>query len=174
MAVKEGDKVKVHYTGTLDDGTAFDSSEGKDPLEFQVGAHQVIPGFEDGVIGMEKGAEKTIDIPSEKAYGNQNPQLIQKVPRDKIPADQKVEAGMMMGVGLPDGNQIPAKVTAVDDKEITIDMNHPLAGKNLHFKVKMEEYTEGRLEKKKADACCGGSCVHDGDDDKKEHKCDSC
>jgi len=138
MTVKEGDKVKIEYEGKLDDGTVFDSSEkhGK-PLEFQVGSKKVIPGFEKAIIGMKKGEEKEIKLEPAEAYGDQNPQLIKKIPRDKLPTDKEIKPGMMLSVGLPTGQQIPARITEVNDKEVTIDLNHPLAGKNLNFKIKL-------------------------------------
>jgi FKBP-type peptidyl-prolyl cis-trans isomerase 2 len=139
MAVKKGDKIKVDYTGTFDDGNVFDSSEGKQPLEFEAGSGIVIKGFDDAVIGMEKDEEKEVKISSKEAYGDINPQLVKKIPRDKLPPEQEPKPGMMLGMSTPDGNQIPAKIIAVDDKEITIDLNHPLAGKNLNFKIKVIE-----------------------------------
>lgn len=137
MAVKEGDKVKIDYTGKFDDGTVFDTSEGKQPLEFEMGKGMVIPGFEKAIVGMEKGQEKDIKIEPKDAYGDPNPQMVQKILRDKLPQDQEPKEGMMLALGTPDGKQIPARITAVDDKEITIDLNHPLAGKTLTFKIKL-------------------------------------
>jgi FKBP-type peptidyl-prolyl cis-trans isomerase 2 len=141
MAVEKGNKVKVEYTGTLEDGTVFDSSEahGK-PLEFEVGSGMVIPGFEKAITGMELNEEKEVKLKPEEAYGDPNPQMVQKVPRDKIPEPpegQKLEPGIMIGVGMPNGHQIPAKITEVNDTEITLDLNHPLAGKVLNFKFKV-------------------------------------
>ena len=138
MPVKDGDKVKVDYEGKLEDGTVFDSSEkqGK-PLEFQVGGKQVIPGFEKAVIGMEKGEEKEITLQPADAYGDPNPELVKKIPRDQLPRDEEPKTGMLLTVNLPDGMQIPAKIMEVEDQEVTIDLNHPLAGKVLIFKVKV-------------------------------------
>ena len=135
MAIKKGDKIKVEYTGTLDDGTVFDTSEGKQPLEFEAGAAQVIRGFDEAVIGMEEGGEKTIKLAQEQAYGPKNPEL--KIPRDKLPAGQEPKPGMMIGLQTPQGQQVPAKITEVTENEISIDLNHPLAGKNLTFKIKI-------------------------------------
>jgi FKBP-type peptidyl-prolyl cis-trans isomerase 2 len=136
MPVKNGDKVKVEYKGTFDDGTVFDSSEKCGaPLEFEVGAGQIIPGFENAVMGMENGEEKEFKLEPSDAYGDRNPQLVQKIPRDQLP--KEVESGMMLVVGLPNGAQIPVKVTEVTDEWVTIDMNHPLAGENLNFKIKV-------------------------------------
>ncbi|NQU98702.1 peptidylprolyl isomerase [Candidatus Woesearchaeota archaeon] len=140
MTIKKGDKVKVEYTGTFDDGTVFDASEkhGK-PLEFEVGAKQVIKGFDDAVVGMKKGEEKEIKLASKEAYGDPNPMLVKKVPREQLPKDQDPKPGMMLVIGTPDGKQIPARITDVTDKEITVDINHPLAGKNLNFKLKIAD-----------------------------------
>lgn len=136
MPVKNGDKVKVEYKGTFDDGTVFDSSEKCGaPLEFEIGAGQIIPGFENAVMGMENGEEKEFKLEPSDAYGDRNPQLVQKIPRDQLP--KEVESGMMLVVGLPNGAQIPVKVTEVTDEWVTIDMNHPLAGENLNFKIKV-------------------------------------
>ena len=143
MAVKKGDKVKVEYTGTFDDGTVFDASEkhGK-PLEVEAGAGQVIPGFDNALIGMEKDEEKEIKLKPEEAYGEPNEKMIQKAPREQFPKDKEIKPGMMLAVGLPNGTQIPAKITEVTDKEVTIDLNHPLAGKTLNFKIKVVAINE--------------------------------
>ncbi len=146
MSIKKGDNVKVEYTGTLDDGTVFDSSkhgEHSHPLEFEVGAGQLIKGFDGAVIGMEKGEEKDIKLKPEEAYGQPNPQLTQKVPMDKLPPGQEPKAGMILGLATPDGKQVPARITEVNEKEIIIDLNHPLAGKNLNFKIKVVEIILG-------------------------------
>ncbi|MCK4808472.1 MAG: peptidylprolyl isomerase [Candidatus Aenigmarchaeota archaeon] len=138
MPVKKGDKVKVEYTGTLEDGTVFDSSEKHgEPLEFEVGAGQMIKGFDDAVVDMEKGDEKEITLKPADAYGDPNPQLIQKVPKDKLPEGADLKAGMQLAMALPNGQQIPATITEIGDTEVTIDINHPLAGKTLNFKVKV-------------------------------------
>ena len=137
--VKKGNKIKVEYTGTLDDGTVFDTSEGKKPLEFEVGSGQIIKGFDDAVTGMKKGEEKEIKLKPTEAYGDHNPQLIKKVPRDKLPAGKEPKVGMMLALGTPDGRKFPAKITEVTDKEVTLDLNHPLAGKTLIFKIKVIE-----------------------------------
>ena len=139
MPIKDGNKIKVEYTGTLEDKTVFDTSVGKEPLEFVVGSGQLIAGFDTGVLGMEKGEEKEIKLQSADAYGEPNPQLIQKIPREKLPLDQEPVPGMVIAVSFPNGQQMPAKIMDVDDKEITIDLNHPLAGKILNFKIKIIE-----------------------------------
>jgi FKBP-type peptidyl-prolyl cis-trans isomerase 2 len=137
MQVKEGDTVKVDYTGKFDDGTVFDSSEGKQPLEFEAGAGRVIKGFDNAVIGMKKDEEKEIKLKPEEAYGESKPELIQKVPKDQFPPEPKPELGMMLLLKSKEGNQFPAKITEISDKEITLDMNHPMAGKNLNFTIKV-------------------------------------
>lgn len=140
MPVKKGDKIKVDYTGTFEDGTVFDSSEKHgQPLEFEVGGGQLVKGFDETVVGMEKGEEKEVTLKPEDAYGQPNPQLVQKAPREQFPKDQEIKPGMMIGVGLPDGRQIPALIKDVNDKEVTLDLNHPLAGKTLKFKIKVVE-----------------------------------
>lgn len=138
MPVVNGNKVKIEYKGTLDDGSVFDSSEAHgEPLGFEVGAEQVIPGFEQAVVGMEEGEEKTFKLEPCDAYGDHNPQLIKAVPRDKMPLDEEPEAGMMLITELPNGAKIPAVITEVTDEEVTIDLNHPLAGKSLTFEIKV-------------------------------------
>ncbi len=138
MAIKKGDKIKVEYTGMLEDGTVFDSSEkhGK-PLEFEVGSGQVIKGFDAAVIGMEKGQEKEVIIQPDEGYGHPDPKLVKKFPRKQLPKEPEPKEGMMLMVGTPDGRQFPAKIVKVDDKEVSIDLNHPLSGKVLKFKIKI-------------------------------------
>lgn len=141
MPVKKGDKVKVEYTGKLEDGTVFDSSEGKEPLEFEVGSGMIIKGFDDAVTGMEKGEEKEITLKPEEAYGEPNPQLMKKVPKEQLPKEPEPKVGMMLALGTPDGKQIPARIAEIGDKEVTIDINHPLAGKTLIFKIKVVDFS---------------------------------
>ena len=136
--VKKGDTVKVEYTGTLEDGTVFDSSEShKEPLEFQVSAGQVLPGFENAMIGMKNGESKEIKLAVSEAYGEYNPQFIRKIPRSQLPKDQEPKVGMVLMVGLPNGMQVPVKIVSVDAESVSIDLNHPLAGKALNFKIKI-------------------------------------
>jgi len=142
MSVKNGSKVKIKYEGKLDDGTVFDSSEKHgQPLEFEVGAKKVIPGFEQAVMGMKKGDEKEFKLTPAEAYGDPNPDLIKKIPKDKLPQGQEPKQGMVLGLKTPDGKQFPARITEVSDNDITIDLNHPLAGKNLNFKIKVIDIT---------------------------------
>jgi FKBP-type peptidyl-prolyl cis-trans isomerase 2 len=139
MPVKKGDKVKADYTGTLDDGTVFDTSVGKQPLEFEAGAGKLIKGFDNAVMGMEVGEEKDVKIESKDAYGEPNPELTQKVPKEHLPKEPEPKEGMMVLMKSPDGQQFPARIAKVEDKEVTLDLNHPLAGKNLNFKIKIIE-----------------------------------
>ncbi len=138
MAVKNGDKIKVEYTGKLNDGTVFDSSEQHgQPLEFVVGSGQIIKGFDEAVVGMELNEEKEFKVEPKNAYGDPNPMLIQKIPREKLPSNVDIKPGMMLGLQTPDGQQLPARVADVNEKEVTIDVNHPLAGKELNFSIKV-------------------------------------
>jgi len=135
MPIKKGDKIKVDYKGTLEDGTVFDDSVNHGPLEFIVGNGQLIKGFDDAVIGMAVGEEKTVKLPPKDAYGDHNPELIRKMPRQGLPSEAK--EGMIIGVGLANGAQIPAKIMKIGDDFVEIDFNPPLAGKTLNFKIKI-------------------------------------
>ena len=137
--VENGQKVKIHYTGTLDDGSQFDSSVGRDPLEFEMGAGMVIPGFEKGVKEMEVGEKKTIHIPAAEAYGERREDMIIQFERSQLPEDLKPEVGMGLQMQGPQGQPVPVTVTAVDEESITIDANHQLAGKNLNFELELVE-----------------------------------
>lgn len=138
MTVKTGDRVKIEYTGTLDDGTIFDSSaEHGTPLEFEVGSGQVIKGFDDAILGMSQGEEKQFSISPSDAYGEHDPTLIQKVPREVFPTDAELVPGMLFEAGLPTGEKVPATITEVNGGIVSVDLNHPLAGKRLTFKIKI-------------------------------------
>ncbi len=137
--VKNGDTVKVHYHGKLTDGTTFDSSEGRDPLEFEVGSGMVIKGFDDGVLGMEVGDKKTIEIPVDEAYGPADPQMMMEFPIDRLPKDLKPEIGMELTMRDNAGNPIPVVVAEVRPEAIIIDANHPLAGEDLVFDLELVE-----------------------------------
>ena len=131
--VKAGDTVRIHYTGTLDDGTTFDSSEGRDPLEFVVGSGQIIPGLDNALPGMSAGEKKTITIDCKEAYGPIHPEARQAVPRAEIPADIPLDLGTQLQVQTPDGHAMSVTVVEVTETEVTLDANHPLAGKDLTF-----------------------------------------
>ena len=139
--VENGQKVKIHYTGTLDDGSQFDSSAGRDPLEFEMGAGMVIPGFEKGVKEMEVGEKKTIHIPAAEAYGERREDMVIQFERSQLPEDIKPEVGMGLQMQGPQGQPVPVTVTAVNEESITIDANHQLAGKNLNFELELIEIT---------------------------------
>ncbi|MDH3789434.1 MAG: peptidylprolyl isomerase [Xanthomonadales bacterium] len=134
---KTGDSVKIHYTGTLDDGTQFDSSDGREPLSFTLGSGQVIPGFDKAVDGMAVGDSKSVNIPAEDAYGPHQPQMVQDVPLSALPADLTPEVGMGLQAQGPDGQVANLVVTSVQDDSITVDGNHPLAGKALNFDIEL-------------------------------------
>ncbi|MDF1579709.1 MAG: peptidylprolyl isomerase [Desulfuromonadales bacterium] len=130
---KQGDSVKIHYQGALSDGELFDSSRDRDPLEFKIGEQQVIPGFEKAVIGMSINEKKTVTIAAEDAYGPLMDQLIAQVGREQLPEDLTPELGMQLQMMQEAGEPLIVTVTEMDDKTITIDANHPLAGKDLTF-----------------------------------------
>lgn len=137
--VKKNDSVKVHYTGKLASGEVFDSSEGREPLAFVVGAGQMIPGFDNGVVGMALNEKKTIVIPAAEAYGEAREDLIVEVPKTNLPPDLTPEIGMGLVSTTPTGEQIQFVVTEVKEETIIVDANHPLAGKELTFEVEMVE-----------------------------------
>ena len=136
---KSGDSVKVHYTGTLEDGTQFDSSAGVDPLEFTLGGGQVIAGFDEAVTGMEPGEKKSVTIPAAKAYGQRNEEMVIKAPRDEVPADITPEVGQRLQLAGPNGQPIMVEVIKVTDEHIQLDANPPLAGKDLTFALELVE-----------------------------------
>jgi FKBP-type peptidyl-prolyl cis-trans isomerase 2 len=136
---QKGDNVQVHYTGKLNDGSVFDSSQGREPLAFTVGAGQMIPGFDRAVVGMTIGDKQTITIPSVEAYGERREDLVVSIPAENIPEDMNPQVGDRFAINQPDGQQIPVVVTALDAEKITLDANHDLAGKDLIFDIEMVE-----------------------------------
>ena len=136
---KTGDKVKVHYSGKLADGTQFDTSANQEPLEFTVGAGEVIAGFEEAVVGMNPGDTKTATINADEAYGDYDDELILEVERDQFPPEITPEVGQRLQLHQPDGEVFGAVVTAVDDQTVTLDANHPLAGQDLTFEIELVE-----------------------------------
>ena len=134
---KTGDTVRIHYTGTLGDGTEFDSSRGREPLEFAIGGGQVIPGFDAAVEGMAVGDNKSVTIEPKHAYGDRHEQLVQEVPRSALPDDLKPEVGMQLQSQAADGQVMNFIVAAVSDEAITVDGNHPLAGHALTFDIEL-------------------------------------
>lgn len=135
---ESGDTVKIHYTGTLEDGSQFDSSYDRDePLEFQLGSGQMIPGFEKAVMGMEPGDSKVVKIPSEHAYGPVNPNQIVEVPRSQMPEGLEIRKGMQLQGKSPDGKTLLLVVADMSESTVTLDGNHPLAGKDLTFDIEL-------------------------------------
>ncbi len=186
--VAAGHLVSVDYTGTLDNGDEFDSSKNNGPISFVVGSGHVIKGFDDAVVGMKLNDSKKFKIKKEHAYGDVNPQLMHKIPMDKLPEDMRkqVKEGGFLVMQSPIGQQIPAKVHSIKNNEITLDLNHPLAGKDLTFDIKVKDisvpsekdlhdahhghdhghdHSKGECEcggdcecDEESDDCCGGSC----------------
>jgi FKBP-type peptidyl-prolyl cis-trans isomerase 2 len=136
---KNGDTVRIHYTGKLDDGTVFDTSDGRDPLEFTLGEGQVIPGFEEAVLGMNADDSKTMTIPSENAYGPHREEMVVSVDRDQFPPDITPEIGQQLQMQRPDGQKMVVSVAEVSEATVTLDANHPLAGKDLTFEINLVE-----------------------------------
>jgi peptidylprolyl isomerase len=140
---KSGDTVKVHYSGRLTDGTTFDSSEGRDPLEFKVGNGDVIKGFDEGVTGMSVGDKKTVHIPANEAYGQKDDNRIVEFPRENFPADLEPEVGMQLNMTNGSGQVIPVVIIGVGNESVTLDANHPLAGEDLIFDIELVDIAGG-------------------------------
>ena len=136
---QKGDKVKVHFTGTLEDGTEFASSRQDSPVEFTIGEGALIPGFEEGAIGMAEGDQKTIHLEPTEAFGEKRPELVSKVPKDAIPDHIEISVGLQLQMNSQAGDPIPVTVTDVNEEEVTIDANPPLAGKPLTFEIELVE-----------------------------------
>jgi FKBP-type peptidyl-prolyl cis-trans isomerase 2 len=134
-----GNTVKVHYTGKLADGTVFDSSREREPLEFTLGQGQIIPGFEEAVTGMEEGESKVAEIPSDKAYGPHRDELVVEVGKDQFPEDIDPQVGQRLQTQTENGQTVPVVVTEVQDDSVKLDANHPLAGKDLTFEIEIVE-----------------------------------
>lgn len=134
---KKGDKVQVNYKGTLNDGTVFDSSENSGPIEFTIGEGTLISGFEEAIIGMSPGDTKTEKIPSNEAYGPHSDELMLKVEKDSMPEGREFQVGDWLEVVFPDGRRAPVKVAGLEAASVTLDANHPLAGKDLVFELEL-------------------------------------
>lgn len=141
--VKKGDKIKVHYHGKLTDGETFDSSAGREPLEFEVGSGMVIPGFDNGVTGMTVGEKKTVNIPYDEAYGPKNPAMLIEMPKDRFPKDMEIELGMSLGMSDQDGQQFQVTIAEIKEEVVMLDANHPLAGQDLIFDLELVEIVGG-------------------------------
>lgn len=137
--VEDGNTVKVHYTGKFEDGTVFDTSADRDPLEFTIGRGQLIPGFEQAVIGMSPGESKTVNIPADEAYGQHNAEMLTEVDRSQFPADLNPEVGQQLQLNRSDGQTVVVTVASVSESTVTLDANHPLAGKDLIFDIQLVE-----------------------------------
>jgi FKBP-type peptidyl-prolyl cis-trans isomerase 2 len=141
--VKSGDKVKVHYHGKLTTGETFDSSAGREPLEFEVGSGMVIKGFDDGVTGMAVGEKKTINIPFNEAYGPVNPEMVIDMPKERFPEDMQIEIGMPLVMSDGQGQQFQVTIVEIAEESVKLDANHPLAGKDLVFDLELVEIVGG-------------------------------
>jgi FKBP-type peptidyl-prolyl cis-trans isomerase 2 len=139
VQAKPGDTVKIHYTGKLDDGTVFDSSVNREPLEFTLSSGQVIPGFENAVVGMAPGESKTEKIPMEQAYGPYRAEMVLEVDKQQLPPDLEPDVGLQLQVQQPNGQVIPVYITGITDSTVTLDANHPLAGQDLVFDIQLVE-----------------------------------
>ena len=137
--IKEGDTVKVHYTGTIADGTVFDTSREREPLEFTLGEGKLIPGFEKAVVGMKVGDTSKVTIPSDEAYGEKREDMVIDVDKGQIPPDIKPEVGQQLQVQQKDGGAIPVVITEITDETVQLDANHPLAGQDLTFEIEVVE-----------------------------------
>lgn len=135
--VKNGDTVRVHYHGKLTNGTTFDSSEGRDPLEFKVGEGQVIKGFDDALVDMQVGDKKTVNIPVDQAYGQRNDDMMMEYPKSEFPADMNPEVGLQLHMSDNTGNVFPVVIAEVKEETVLLDANHPLAGEDLIFDIEL-------------------------------------
>jgi peptidylprolyl isomerase len=142
MPVQPGDTVRVHYIGTLADGTEFDSSQGREPLEFTAGQGQVIPGFDEAVMGMEPGQTQTVTLPADEAYGDRDEDRVIEVDRSMLPPDAVPTVGDQVVLGTEEGQRIPAWIVEVHDDTVVLDANHPLAGEELTFEITLESMGE--------------------------------
>lgn len=136
---KEGDTVQVHYTGKLKDGTVFDTSQDREPLSFKIGEQRVIPGFEEAVVGMEPGDTKTEELPPEQAYGEHREDMVMELERDQLPDNLEPKVGQQLQLRMQNGQEVPVVITELAEESVTIDANHPLAGKELVFEIELVE-----------------------------------
>jgi len=166
--VENGNYISVEYTGTLSSGEVFDSSVGRQPLEVHMGAGQMIGGFEAQLLGMALNERKVFTIPPEDAYGPKNAELIQSIPRSEVPPKMDVQIGMTIGLVTPDGHRVPARVVQVDDGELRLDLNHPLAGESLTFEIEVvgisNTPTQESMSCHEGCNCGGGECSTECED----------
>ena len=155
--VEKGLFVSVDYKGTLDSGEVFDSSEGRQPLEVQMGSGNVIPGFESALMGMALNESKTVTLTPDEAYGHRDESRMHDFPRSQVPEGMAPEVGQTLMLSTPQGQQIPAKVHGIDDEKITFDLNHPLAGQNLTFELTVVGINPAATQQHAG--CDGGGCT---------------
>lgn len=139
MTIEAGNQVSVHYTGTFEDGEVFDSSRDREPLTFEVGAGQMIPGFDQAVVGMQEGETKKFTLDPDEAYGPRNEELLIDIPNANFPDDMKLEVGMMLQLTNQAGQPVPATVAEINEESVKMDVNHPMAGKTLNFDIEIVE-----------------------------------
>jgi len=175
VEISDNKLVKLHYKGTLEDGSIFDSSEGKEPLEFISGVGMIIPGLDKGIKGLKTGDKKQVKIPAKEAYGPVMAEAVQEVPKNQFPEDIKLEVGMQLAAQGPQGT-IPVVIKEIGNETIKVDFNHPLAGKDLTFDVDVVEVKEATPEDmakfmpQEQDSCCGsGQCGSGNCDDDHKH-----
>jgi len=157
--VQSGLFVSVDYTGTLDNGEVFDSSEGRQPMELQMGSGNVIPGFESAIMGMSLNETKTFTLSPEEAYGHRDDSRMHDFPKSDIPEGMEPEVGQTLMLSTPQGQQIPARVDSIDDQKVTFDLNHPLAGQALTFKIEVVGISETATQQHDG---CGSGCSSGG------------
>ncbi len=162
--VKNGLFVSVHYKGTLANGEVFDTSEGQNPLEIKMGAGQLIKGFESALMDMSLNEKKTFTLSPEDAYGNRNDDHKQAFPRKDIPSGMDPQVGQTIGLTTPDGQQIPAHITEVDDEKVVVDLNHPLAGESLTFDIEVVGISEVQTQESGGCGCGDSGCGSDSGD----------
>lgn len=138
-AAKDGDTVKVHYTGRLEDGSEFDSSRQRDPIEFKIGDGEILPGVEQAVVGLEPGGTNEVTLPADDAYGQRRDDMIQEIERSVLPQEIEPEVGLQLQAQSPNGQPLLLTITDVGEEKVTVDANHPLAGKDLTFEVELVE-----------------------------------
>lgn len=141
-AAKDGDKVKVHYTGSLDDGSEFDSSRQREPIEFTIGGGEILPGVEQAVVGLEPGGTNKVTLPAEDAYGEHRDDMIQEIERSVLPQEVEPQVGLQLQAQSPGGQPLLLTITEVGEEKVTVDANHPLAGKDLTFEVELVEVVD--------------------------------
>lgn len=161
MEIAENKLVIIHYKGTLEDGSVFDSSEGREPLEFIFGLGMIIPGLEEGISGLKTGDKKSVEVKAEKAYGPRMDEAMQEVPKSQLPADVELQVGMQLAAQGPQG-VIPVTIANIAEDTVTVDFNHPLAGKDLKFDVEVVEVKDATPEDMKKfmpQSSCSGNCA---------------